>query len=230
MISRIHLMVMTLLITADIAVAIAVYPRLPASCPTHWNLSGEPDAFGPPWKLAFTIPAINAGLSFFLWGIPLLGPFRANFERFRRTYGRFCVTVVAMIIAIHVVFLADAAGRELSIGRSMSIICGVMFTVMGNWLGKIRRNFYVGIRTPWTLVNEQVWERTHRAGGKIMVVIGLISISFGLFAEERVCSIAFFTGLAFLVAWSLTYSYVVYRKLGSRDEPTRNGGNVAQDN
>lgn len=162
-----------------------------------------------------------AGVMVLLVILPILGPFRQNFERFRVTYGRMCMLVVAVILAFHAVFMADALGRHIAVGRSLAIICGVMFVVMGNWLGKIRRNFYLGIRTPWTLVNERVWEKTHRAGGKIMVCLGVVSVGLGLFAEERLCTIGFFSGLGMLVAWSLIYSFVVYRRLGHVDDVER---------
>lgn len=218
MICRRHLAVMAALILVDLVATAAVYRQLPDPSPTHWNLQGQPDAFGPPWKLAFVVPGVAAGLMVLLAVLPILGPFRQNFERFRVTYGRMCTLVVAVILAFHAVFMADALGRHIAVGRSLAIICGAMFMVMGNWLGKIRRNFYVGIRTPWTLVNERVWEKTHRAGGKLMVCIGVVSIGLGLFANEQVCTIGFFSGLGVLVAWSLVYSFVVYRRMGHVDD------------
>ena len=218
MIPRTHIWVIAALIAVDLVAAIVVYPYLPDPCPTHWNFSGEPDAFGPPWKLAFLVPAIGAGLVFVLWALPLLGPFRANFERFRVTYGRVCLTTVAVLLALHAVFLGAALGQNLSIGRTLSIICGIMLAVMGNWMGKVRRNFYLGIRTPWTLANEQVWERTHRAGGRVMVAIGIVSVAFGLFAGEAVATVVFFSGVGVLVVWAMVYSLVIYRRVGNRDE------------
>ena len=218
MICRRHLVVMAALIAVDFVGTAAIYRQLPDPCPTHWNLEGQPDAFGPPWKLAFLVPAVAAGVMVLLTVLPILGPFRQNFERFRITYGRMCTLVVAVIVAFHAVFMADALGRHIAMSRIMAIICGAMFMVMGNWLGKVRRNFYLGIRTPWTLVNERVWEKTHRAGGKLMVCIGIASVGLGLFADERLCAIGFFSGLGLLVAWSLIYSFVAYRRLGHVDD------------
>lgn len=229
MIPRVHVCVIAALIAVDLIAAFIVYPNLPDPCPTHWNFSGEPDDFGPPWKLAFLVPAIVGGLAVVLWGLPLLGPYRTNFERFRVTYGRFCVTTVAFVLGLHAVLLADAMGQNLSIGRTLSILCGVMLAVMGNWMGKVRRNFYLGIRTPWTLANERVWEQTHRAGGRVMVVIGMISAAFGVFASEFVASVVFFAGLGVLVVWAMVYSFVVYRRVGTRDDLNAESTSSARD-
>src|SRR5262249_13952430 len=95
---------------------------------------------------------------------------------------------------------------------------GVMFSVLGNWMGKIRRNFYVGIRTPWTLANDEVWERTHRSGGKVMMLIGAISAITGFFASDTTCFIVLISGVGVLVLWALGYSLYWYRKIGRVDD------------
>ncbi|QDV90229.1 Immunity protein SdpI [Phycisphaerae bacterium RAS2] len=218
MMSRNHYLLMIGMILAGAAFGGAFYNSIPDPAPTHWNLKGEIDGYGPRWVAAFLMPIIAAGLVGLLAGLPLLGPFRENFERFRSTYGRICVAVLTLIMAIHVVFVLGATGRNMQVGATISIILGLMLTLLGNYMGKVRRNFYVGIRTPWTLANDVVWERTHRVGSKIMVAVGLVIAAAGFFLNDLVCFIVMMSSLGFLVVWSLLYSLMLYRRLGSRDD------------
>lgn len=218
MISRNQCLLMIGMIFAGAAFGGAFYNTMPDPAPTHWNLKGEIDGYGPRWVAAFLMPIIATGLMALLAGLPLLGPFRENFMRFRVTYGRICVAVLTLIMAIHAVFVLGATGRTMQIGATLSIILGLMLAVLGNYMGKVRRNFYVGIRTPWTLANEVVWERTHRAGSKIMVIVGLVIAAAGFFANDLVCFIVMMSSVGFLAAWSLLYSLMLYRRLGSRDD------------
>ncbi len=227
MLPRTHL---TLVLIIPIACAIfgaAIYSRLPDPCPTHWNFRGEADKFGPPWQLAYGLPLVELGLAILLIALPWLGPFRANFDRFRVIYGRIAVTVMTGIAAINVVFTLKAAGHPIHIGAAFSIIFGLLLAVLGNWMGKIRRNLYVGIRTPWTIANDLVWERTHRIGGKFIVVGGLLTAIVGLFApSDKTCFIVAMSWLAALVAWAMIYSCWLYHRVGSVDQLNpANGGN-----
>src|SRR5262249_13967308 len=101
---------------------------------------------------------------------------------------------------------------------SITVTLGVMLAVVGNWLGKIRRNFWVGIRTPWTLANERVWERTHRVGGKLMMLFGVALAVSGAFASPTVVFGVTIAGAVGLAGWSLIYSYVIYHRLGGVDD------------
>src|SRR5262249_19202654 len=150
--------------------------------------------------------------------LPVLGPFRRNMESFRVVYGRIGSLILTFFLALHVVTLLAATGRPLRIGAVLTILIGLMFACLGNWMGKVRRNFYVGIRTPWTLANEIVWEKTHRLGGKLFVAAGLIAAITGFFASEVTCFVVLMAALFGSATWSVIYSYVTYRKLGQVDD------------
>lgn len=219
MIPRVHMMISAVLILAGAGFGAAMYSRLPDPSPTHWNIHGVADGFGPRWELAFGVPVVLAGLMVVLAFLPLLGPFRSNFERFRVVYGRVCVTVAVAMVAMHVVMVLKAAGREIHVGSAFSIIFGVLFAVLGNWMGKLRRNMYVGIRTPWTIANDVVWERTHRIGGRIMMACGGVIAIAGLMGlGDTACFAVVMSSIGALVAWSFVYSYVIYRRVGAVDE------------
>jgi uncharacterized membrane protein len=218
MINKIHLIVMLLICAASAGIGLYFYDRLPNPAPTHWNLHGQIDGYGPPWVAAFMLPLVCLGMIVLLAVLPLLGPFRSNFERFHVTYGRICIAIMATFAAMHLVIMLASTGRQMNMGSSICVIFGVLFAVLGNWMGKIRRNFYVGIRTPWTLASDEVWERTHRSGGKIMVAVGLIAAVTGFIASDATCFIVLMSGIGFLVAWAMGYSLYWYKRLGKMDD------------
>ncbi len=220
MIARSHLVGMFAIVLVACGFSVALYGRLPDPAPMHWNLHGVVDGWGPRWEAAVLMPAIGLGMIGLMAGLPLLGPFRRNFERFRTTYGRICVAIVTALLAFHLIALLKGIGRSIEIGATMSIVVGLLLAVIGNWLGKVRRNLHVGIRTPWTLANDAVWERTHRAGARFMVSVGLVSALAGIVAPDWLCFAVLMGGLGAFVVWAALYSLYWYRKLGERDELT----------
>ncbi len=219
MMPRIHVWVLVLLLLASGALSAGFAPLLSARVPTHWGVNGQVDAYGSKWISLLLFPAIVIAMLLLFLVLPLIGPFRRNFEQFRVTYGRIAITIVAGFIGLQLVVLLNDAGHHLRIGASFAVIIGVMFAVLGNWLSKVRRNFYVGIRTPWTLANEAVWERTHRLGAKVFVAFGLVLAATGLIApQDWMVFVVLIAGVAFIVLWSLLYSLYWYRRLGQVDE------------
>jgi uncharacterized membrane protein len=218
MIPRFHLWWMIAAIISIAALSAAFYPRLPDPCPIHWNIHGQVDNYASRLTAALFGPALAAGITLLLLVLPVIGPFRRNMESFRGVYGRICALILTFFVAIHVVTLLAATGKPLRMGAILTVLIGVMFACLGNWMGKIRRNFYVGIRTPWTLANEVVWEKTHRLGSKLFVAAGITSAVTGLFASEVSCFVVLMTALFASVTSSVIYSFVVYRRLGQVDD------------
>jgi uncharacterized membrane protein len=218
MIPRIHLWWMIAAVITTSAVSAAFYPRLPDPCPIHWNIRGQVDGYSSPLTMALIAPAFAAGLTLLLLVLPILGPFRRNMESFRVVYGRIGSLILTFFLGFQVVTLLAATGRPLRMGAILTVLIGLMFACLGNWMGKVRRNFYVGIRTPWTLSNEIVWEKTHRLGGKLFVAAGLITAVTGFFASEVTCFVVLMAALLGSAAWSVIYSFVIYRRLGQVDD------------
>lgn len=218
MISKNHLLMMAALELLAVALSVALYSSLPNPAPIHWDLHGRADQTGPPWEIAALVPVIGLVTIVLLVVLPWLGPFRENFERFPQTYGRIGVMLMGLCVALHIVLLFKAAGHAIQIGGAITLVLGLAFTILGNWMGKIRRNFYIGIRTPWTLSSEAVWERTHRAGAKVTVAIGLIWIVAGLYGRDVLCIAVIVAGAVFAIVWSFAYSLYWYRKLGGHED------------
>jgi len=216
--NRTHIRWVWILVLANVAFNAAMYSRLPDPAPTHWNIHGEVDGWGPRWLAVGLFPLIMAGIMLLLVVLPRLGPFRANLESIAVTYGRIVVTVGLLMLTLNVIFILAAAGYKLPIGSSIALAIGLFFALLGNWMGKIPRNLYLGIRTPWTIANDTVWERTHRLGGRVMVAAGLIVAITALFASDITCFIVLMSSLGVTVIWAVVYSYRLYRRLGSVDD------------
>ncbi len=139
MMPRKHIVFMGIILIVEIAFTLVVYSRLPERVPVHYGLSGEPDAYGSRPVLALLAPAVSVAVGGLLAVLPLIGPHRANFDKFRITYGRIGVMVLATIAAIHVVLLLKALGADFNVGSAACILGGAAIALLGNWMGKIRQ-------------------------------------------------------------------------------------------
>lgn len=201
------------LVAAAFAVAAAFYNQLPAQVPTHWNLAGKPDGFTPkPWG-AFMGPLVMAGVYLLLAATPFISPRGYRMERFRRAFSIVFISVLTFLLVVTIVGTLAAAGEPVPIGRVVVVATGGLFIVLGNFMGKLTKNFFIGIRTPWTLASDEVWLRTHRLAGKLFVLGGAALAAAGLLGDGRVTWVALVVVVVLAVGVPLVYSYVVYRRL-----------------
>jgi uncharacterized membrane protein len=197
-------------ILATAAFSLAVYSRLPDPMVIHWNATGEPDGYGSRAFGAFFLPAMTLGMWGLMLAIPKLDPRAANIEKFRDTFDRLIVAVIALMCALHVAVLGSALGWPIPIGRVAPIGIGALFLFLATLFPRFHSNFFIGIRTPWTLSSETVWTKTHRFGGYAMGLMGILLIGAGLAGTRRWVLVAIW-GSAALVLAILVYSYVIWR-------------------
>ncbi|MBI3863555.1 MAG: SdpI family protein [Planctomycetia bacterium] len=197
-----------------IAGTAAIYPSLPEKIPIHWNAHGEIDGWGAkPWS--FLSPAIMVGMLGLLSVIPWLSPKQFEVDTFRGTYAFIVALVIALIGFIHVLTLLPPLNIPVRIEKVM--ICGMMvfFMLMGNVLGKVQRNFFVGVRTPWTLASERVWLETHRLAARVFVGVGILGIITTLLGLSILLPIGLIiAGVVVIVGFSL----VRYKQLERRGQ------------
>lgn len=198
------------LILATMAFAAAVYDRLPDPMPTHWNASGEVDGYGSRFWGAFGLPAFLILIWAILRAVPFIDPRKENIEKFRGAYETMVSTVIALMCLIQVSVLGNALGWPISVGRVVPAVVGVLFVVLGNLLPRFRSNFFMGIRTPWTLSSETVWTKTHRFGGYFMVAVGFLLVIAGLTGSSLWINIAVIGGITLAISVIL-YSYILWR-------------------
>jgi uncharacterized membrane protein len=198
------------LILATVAFTVAVFARLPDPMVIHWSVSGEPDGYGSRVLGAFVLPVVML----FMWGLmvvlPGLDPRGANIEKFRDTYDVFVIAAVGVMCVLQVGILGSALGWPIEVGRLAPISIGALFVLLGGMLPRFRSNFFIGIRTPWTLSSDTVWEKTHRVGAYAMSLIGLLLIVAGV-AGSTAWGLVAIGGAIAMVLVVLVYSYLAWR-------------------
>lgn len=203
-----------LLIAAAMAATAVLYPNLPARVPTHWNIHFRADSYSPKWVLYLFGPGFMAAVMALTWLFPWLSPKRFEIDSFWSTYHQAMLFVFGMMTDSYAVILWADSGRAIDMGRAvLSGIC-LFAALLGNLMGKLRRNFYLGVRTPWTLASERVWNATHRFAARITVAAGLIGLVLtimGLYVAAIVALLI--AGLA-----PVAYSLVFYKQLERRGE------------
>jgi uncharacterized membrane protein len=205
-----------ILLTVALSVAIVVaYPHLATSIPTHWNIHNQPNGHGPKWMLFVLGPGIMAATMLLMYFLPWLSPKNFEVEAFRSTFLQIMLILVSVFAYFDAVILWAALGHPINVGRA--IVGGVclLFATLGNLMGKVRRNFYVGIRTPWSLANERVWNATHRVAAKTFVLGGLLGFAVTL-AGRGVPLVTFALAASALIP--VVYSLTYYKQLQRRGE------------
>ena len=196
--------------------AAALYHRLPESIPTHWNAKGEADGFTPkPWG-PFVLPIVTACTYGVLLVVPRISPRGFRMARFARVFELIQLAIIAFLFGVNVLVLLAGIGADVPIARAIHVGVGLLLVVLGNFMGKLTKNYFIGIRTPWTLASDEVWLRTHRLGGKLSVVGGIIAIVMGALGggtAPLLIAVALSGGVP------AVYSYVLYRRI----EGSRNG-------
>ena len=209
------------LVVVAFAGSIALYPSLPDTIPTHWNIRGEVDGYGAKQWAVFLMPLMMAALLSFFWLLPWMSPKDFEIEPFASTFRFIMFTVIAMMAYMHgVILLATwqqvrGAGGTFDLGRALFGGIFLFLALVGNVMGKVRRNFWVGVRVPWTLASDRVWNDTHRLAAWTMVAGGLggfVMIVCGLPV------VAAFTVLMVAVFVPVVYSFVHYKALERRGE------------
>lgn len=154
---------------------ISIYLADPASeVPVHWNAHGEVDKTAPPMEAFMLIPGVQLLTLLIFAVIKKLEPRRENIENSGKAIQAFVLAVSCLMLLVQGIIIAGLFSPELIGINILFAGLGLMFAVMGNYFGKLRSSFFIGIRTPWTLSSDTVWKKTHRLAGKLMVAAGLL--------------------------------------------------------
>ena len=199
-----------LVVVATVASLVA-YPGMAERVPTHWNLSGETDGWSSRFAATWMIPLVMAFMVLIFKVLPHIDPRRANYEKFQGAYDAIVIVIMAFMLGMHLLLLATGSGYNLPVARIVPAAVGVMFILLGVMLPKAHPNWFVGIRTPWTLSSDVSWERTHRLGGTLFLLSGALSIIAAFAFPEKASIVLIVTGVGSTLLL-FVYSYVVWKR------------------
>ena len=212
MTTKLTTIIVIILIAGITAAGVVLWNQLPDPMASHWDVNDQVDGYMPKFWGVFLMPLITIVLFLLFLLIPSIDPLKANIVQFRGTFNLFITLFVAFMAYAHALTLCWNLGyTSLGIGRAMLPAIGLLFFVVGSMLRKAKRNWFIGIRTPWTLSSDSVWNEVHRLGGILFMASGAIAVVGGLVggavAFWSIIIPAFGTSI-FLVV----YSYVLYQR------------------
>lgn len=200
-----------ILISAALIAGALFWNQLPDPMPSHWNAAGEINGYMPKFWGIWLMPLMTLGITLLLALVPSIDPLKANIEKFRGFYNFFIIGFVIYMIYIYALTLAAALGIKFNMSYMMLPAMGLLFVALSFLIKNAKRNFFIGIRTPWTLSNDDVWDKTHALGAQSFRIGGLIAMISILFGERGFWLFMIAILLATFVP--VVYSYILWRKL-----------------
>jgi len=202
--------IIIIVILISFAIGIYFYSQFPDRIASHWNIKGEVDSYMSKFWGLFLMPIILLGLWLLFLLIPKIDPLKKNIEKFRKYYNGFVVLISLFLFYIYLLAIAWNTGMRFDMGRAMVPAMGILFYYIGILLKHAKRNWFIGIRTPWTLSSDKVWEKTHEIAGKFFKIAGVIAI-LGIFFPKWVFLIVVVPVILFTI-YIFVYSYFLYQK------------------
>lgn len=193
------------------------YRQLPDQMPVHFNAMGQVDRYGSKLEAVAVMPIVMLVLMAVLLALPRMLPEGKRVDPFQKAYDTVVIVVIGFMACVHFMILNPGLlGTGMGQVKFMMVAMSVLFIVLGNMMGKTERNYIMGIRTPWTLESDEVWHRTHRLGGQLMVGAGLVCLILALLGVNVLIITAVILVSCFYPVW---YSYALYRKLYPGQKP-----------
>lgn len=162
------------LIFASLIVSFYLYPHLPNSIATHWGLDNQPNGFSSKIFGVFLLPIVSLFSYIIFLVLPNFDPYRQNFNQFKHHFYVFVNVLLGFFLCLHLAILIWNLGYHFDLVQVISPLFGIIFYYAGILIGVSKRNWFVGIRTPWTLSSDFVWQKTHFLGAKLFKISGLI--------------------------------------------------------
>ena len=206
---RIELALLSL-VALMFAAALVVWPAAPSEIPVHWDASGEVDRYGGKVEGLLLLPLMALGIYLLMRYLPNIDPGRANYARFGGAYTVIRAGVLVLMAGIYGLVIAWVLKVPIDVSRAVPVAVGALFILFGSVLGRVKPNWFVGIRTPWTLSSGESWARTHRLGGWLFIALGILFAVTGAFKLGRFGYVVISASIA-AVAVLVVYSYVVWR-------------------
>lgn len=210
-----HIILIALIIT-QVVLGVYLYPYFPDMVATHWNAEGVVDGYMSKFWGVFLISIIMIVFYALYVVIPRIDPRAQNIVEFRKTFNLFWV--VLFVFFFYIAALSNVWNLGVTFDFTQAIVpaIGMLFYFIGNLMLNTKRNFFIGIRTPWTLSSDTVWEKTHKLGGGLFKLCGILTLGAGLISGS-VAFITLITSVVLSSVISIVYSYKVFKKLALSD-------------
>jgi len=198
------------IILLSFIVGIYFYPQMPAQMASHWGTTGEVNGYVPKFWGLFLMPIISVLLLALFIAIPRIDPMKENIAKFRRYFDGFIVLIMSFLFYMDLITVFWSLGFRFNMVSMIAPALGILFYGAGMLIENSKRNWFIGIRTPWTLSNEHVWEKTQKLGGKLFKAAAVIAV-LGIFFQQ----IAFYLVIVPILAvavFTVVYSYAIYPK------------------
>ena len=210
--TRTTLIIGLALVLLAVVFSAAVYNRLPDRMASHWGVNDQVNGTTSRFWGAFLVPAISLGLLALFLLVPLIDPMKANIATFRSTFNGFIVAILVFMLYLHVLTILWNLGYQ---NFRMSTVLlpglGLVFVFAGLLMRQAKRNFFIGIRTPWTLSSDRVWAQTHRVGSALFILCGVVAM-FGIFLPGPMAFTLVIAPILIVTVFLLVYSYWLYQQ------------------
>jgi uncharacterized membrane protein len=181
--------------------------NLPDRMPIHFNMDGEPNGYGS--KLVFIL--LPLGTYFLMLALPFIDPRKSNYEIFSETYFKLRIVLGLFIGLINTAIIYNVLHNVEKMGLFVPISVFLLFTLIGNYMGTVRQNYFIGIKVPWTLNSEEVWTRTHKMAGKLWFWSGIVGVASLFVVKDP--NLVMIPVLLLIIVVPVIYSYIIYQKI-----------------
>ncbi|WP_043930624.1 SdpI family protein [Bacillus sp. EB01] len=199
-----------IIIASTIILWLVFYNKLPGEVPIHWNSSGEVDGYATKFNAMLMSLGTMVLIYLVLVFIPRIDPKKSNYKYFSKGYSIINLSTLLLFFVINILMLLAGLDYKVNVSIVMPILVGITFIVIGNYMPQMKPNYFVGIKTPWTLNDENNWKQTHRFGGKTFIIGGLLLI-LSIFLPARFVDISFLIILVILLS-PIVYSFILFKK------------------
>ncbi|MCX6775658.1 MAG: SdpI family protein [Candidatus Micrarchaeota archaeon] len=207
---RTNELTITAVILLSFIIGAYFYPAMPDNIASHWNAVGEVDGYLPKFWSLFLMPLVITVSMLCIVLIPRVDPLKANIEKFRRHYDAFSVILALFFFYLYILTILWNVGMKFNMMQLMAPAFAVLFYYTGVMIENSKKNWFIGIRTPWTLSSEKVWNKTHKLGGKLFKAAGVIAL-LGIFFPSYAFLIIV-VPVVVVAAYTAIYSYLEYNK------------------
>jgi uncharacterized membrane protein len=199
-----------LIILLTLAITVLSYPALPGQIPSHWDINGEVNGYmAKPWGVLI-VPLVMIPMTALLFLLPRIDPLRENYAKFQRYYDGFILIFAAFLFIVQLQIILWGLGYQISPTVLFPLIIGALFVYIGFLLEHAEQNWFVGIRTPWTLSSPTVWKKTHARGGTLFKIAGIVAIAGVLFGRYSLWFVL--VPVIAVSVYLVVYSYLEFQR------------------